>query len=83
MPYYRKKPVIIEARKLTENNVNEISKWCNLNKQHVSCLSGIIIQTLEGDVLAKFGCYIVKGICGEFYPCRADIFEEIHEEVEQ
>jgi hypothetical protein len=29
MPYYRKKPVIIEARKLTENNVNEILKWCS------------------------------------------------------
>jgi hypothetical protein len=40
------------------------------------------IQTLEGDMIASIGDYIIKGIKGEFYPCKPDIFEQTYEKVE-
>lgn len=43
--------------------------------------NGLIIPTLEGDHLAKAGAYIIKGVQGEFYPCKPDIFHETYEEV--
>ena len=41
----------------------------------------ITIHTLEGDMKAKQGDYIIKGVKGEFYPCRKDIFEQTYEEI--
>lgn len=41
-----------------------------------------MIKTLEGDMLATAGDYIIKGVQGEFYPCKPDIFEATYEEVE-
>ena len=42
---------------------------------------GIYIETLEGKMFAPYGnCYIIKGVDGELYPCRADIFEATYEE---
>ena len=49
--------------------------------EDVMKLDGIIIPTLEGDMLAKWGDYIIKGVQGEFYPCKPDIFEMTYEEV--
>jgi len=43
---------------------------------------GIIIPTLEGDMIASTGDYIIKGVNGEFYPCKPDIFKKTYEEVE-
>ncbi len=43
---------------------------------------GIIIKTLEGDHLAVEGDYIIKGVNGEFYPCKPDIFEKTYEKME-
>lgn len=42
----------------------------------------VVIHTLEGDLTAQPGDYIITGIAGEQYPCRADIFEATYEEVE-
>ena len=41
------------------------------------------IKTLEGDMIASEGDYIIKGISGEFYPCKPDIFKATYEEVEE
>lgn len=41
-----------------------------------------VVHTLEGDMLAKAGSYIITGVRGEIYPCRQDIFEETYEEVD-
>lgn len=41
----------------------------------------LMIRTLEGDMRASLGDFIIKGVKGEFYPCRQDIFEETYEEV--
>ena len=42
---------------------------------------GLIIPTLEGDMVANTGSWIIKGVKGEFYSCKPDIFKEIYEEV--
>ena len=41
----------------------------------------LVIHTLEGDMEASFGDYIIKGVNGEFYPCKPDIFAKTYEEV--
>ena len=53
-----------------------------LSEGHKSNTIGVIIKTLEGEMLAKQGDYIIKGIKGEFYPCKPDIFEATYEKVE-
>lgn len=42
----------------------------------------IMIPTLEGDMIASLGDYIIKGVNNEFYPCKPDIFEKTYEKVE-
>ena len=78
MPQYRKKPVVIEARLLLHNeNEDEIAEWCNGKRNEL----GIWIPTLEGDMIALFGDYIIRGVNGEFYPCKPVIFAETYEEL--
>ncbi len=82
MAKYRKKPVIIEARELeyTQSSRDEIAGWCSgITHQH---LSGITIRTLEGDHYAQVGDFIIKGVSGEFYPCKPDIFWQTYEKVD-
>jgi hypothetical protein len=76
---YRKKPVVIEARKLTIASLNEICKWANASEGRNGCA----IPTLEGCMTARIGDYIIRGVQGEFYPCKPDIFEATYERVEQ
>jgi len=45
--------------------------------------NGIVIHTLEGDMTANLGDYIIKGVNGEFYPCKPDIFEKTYDKVEE
>ena len=84
MPFYRKKPVVIEARELTTRNIFEISKWCGgeLVEINNKKIGAIKIPTLEGDHLAIIGDFIIQGVHGEFYPCKPDIFEKSYETVE-
>ena len=83
MSKYRKKPVEIEAVKFdgTDESVEwllpqlksgEICKDCNK----------LYIKTLEGVMEAKVGDYVIKGVNGEFYPCKPDIFEKTYEKIE-
>lgn len=46
---------------------------------HEKVKGGLIIRTLEGEHLANIGDYIIKGVQGEFYPCKPDIFEQTYE----
>jgi thioesterase domain-containing protein len=89
MAKYRKKPVVIEARQLHPDNWAEIVMWCNegLHPAHQATAwrgwdNGITIRTLEGDHFATYGDYIIKGVKGEFYPCKPDIFEMTYEVAE-
>jgi hypothetical protein len=74
---YRKKPVVIDAEKVTSDNQEELAYWCNGLPSSI----GIEIPTLEGTMLACEGDYIIKGVKGEFYPCKPDIFEATYDEV--
>lgn len=79
---YRKKPVIIEAIQYTGKNLTEIFKLGMETLEQGFLSSDLIIPTLEGNMVAKPGDYIIRGIKGEFYPCKPDIFEQSYELVE-
>lgn len=84
---YRKKPVVVEARQITIENAKELAAWCGgrceywmINPPKFGCIH---INTLEGEMYAKPCDWIIKGIAGEFYPCKPDIFEKTYEIVEE
>lgn len=82
---FRKKPVVIEAiRFLGPFSVDEMADAWGPEFQRRANLNpmGIFsIKTLEGDHLAAHGDWIIKGIKGEFYPCKPDIFEMTYDQV--
>jgi len=87
---YRKKPVIIEAIQWTGDNLFECLNFMNCGDMQPeiynifhNCNNEIGIQTLEGTMLASVGDYIIKGVAGELYPCKPDIFEKTYEKVEE
>jgi len=84
MRSFRKKPVVIEAMQLTD----EVLDATHPSTLH---LPGVIydpvkreasIETLEGTMIASYGDWIIKGLRGELYPCKPDIFQATYEEVE-
>lgn len=81
MTKYKKKPVVIEAIRFIGSNHEEIREFIGQNTL-CSDLS-IVISTLERDMVAQKGDYIIKGVKGEFYPCKPDIFEETYEVVSE
>ena len=90
MRKYRKKPVVIEAMLFSTNNetdsvnMNDIVSWINLSGHKASHNNtDIYIETLEGIMKAEVGDYIIKGVKGEFYPCKSDIFKATYEEVRE
>jgi hypothetical protein len=83
---WRKKPVVIEARQLVRHEAECIAKWCD--GQWLSLygrgdngedISHVLIPTLEGAMRAEIGDWIIKGVKGEFYPCKPDIFAATYE----
>ena len=94
---YRKKPVVIEALQLTWANWSEMCDFAGVGKlsdgkpegtaidQDGNSLNGKIgmfIPTFEGLQLARENDYVIKGIQGEFYPCKPDIFEQTYKPVD-
>ena len=78
---YRKKQVIVDAIQWTGRNKDEIF-WFAGPFISVDLNDDLIIETLEGNMRAKVGDYIIKGVDGEVYPCKQDIFEKTYERVE-
>lgn len=84
---YRKKPVDIEAVQFTGENFQEILDFSNgIAKRRIAYegnepieTNSIDIQTLEGIMNASIGDYIIRGVEGEFYPCKPGIFEKTYE----
>lgn len=86
---FRKRPVVIEAMRLADDmsNADEIAQWMH-GKAEVKKLpgpgrglhTGLVIHTLEGDMRASPGDWIIRGTQGEFYPCRNDIFVATYEQ---
>lgn len=91
---YRKKPVVIEAVQWNGLNFKEIEKFAGAdiaileevrkpNKDmNIPGDYHLCIRTLEGVMDARRGDYIIRGVNGEFYPCKPDIFEKTYEKVE-
>ncbi|MBE6058231.1 hypothetical protein [Clostridium sp.] len=82
---YRKKPVVIEAKQWNEDNTAEILNWLGdigIGYMKNSVVTYIDIKTLEGYITASPKDYIIKGVNGEFYPCKPDIFKKTYELVE-
>lgn len=78
---YRKKPVIVEAMQYNGDNSIEIFHFCNKAYfEHMS--QSLIVNTLEGKMHVDEGDFIIKGVHGEFYPCKPDIFKETYESIE-
>lgn len=77
---YRKNPIIIEAIKYNSYNLKEVRKFCNKIEYNLNRRK-MYIPTLEGIMEVKEGDYIIKGVKGEFYPCKADIFEKTYERI--
>lgn len=91
---YRKKPVEIQAMLWDGNNhramfdflegeeasnkhMDSVGK--NFYIDHKKVDGGLVIKTLEGEHIASIGDYIIKGIKGEFYPCKPDVFEKSYD----
>ena len=82
MKQFRKKPVVIEACQLTQDNQLELMEWIGIENRKTFWPDGEIdIVTLEGTMRAHPGDWIIKGVKGEFYPCKADIFKATYDEV--
>ncbi len=85
---YRKRPVVIEAYRFDNRVTNQPPHWL-----HQALVAGnvwhqpdtdpnLVIRTLEGDMRANLGDWIIKGVAGEIYPCKPEIFAETYEAVE-
>lgn len=76
---YRKKPVVVETVQWTGENHAEMCEFIDPEVFEIKPKEGLIIHTLEGDHHASPGDYIIKGVNGEFYPCKPDIFAKTYE----
>ena len=87
MSKWRKKPVVIDAWKWdeTEDMLRELKfmgmKWCSSigHRDRPGWIGNLRIGTLEGAMEAGAGDWIIKGVAGEFYPCKPDIFAATYE----
>lgn len=93
MPNFRKKPVVIEARQMTSPvALIDIMRWIDASggRTREWCWDGeedtglpperyLVIKTLEGDHKAQEGDWVIKGVAGEFYPCKPEIFAATYE----
>jgi hypothetical protein len=85
MQKFRKKPIVVEAAQITHltfdsphpNDSHIIGVVYNPEKRHVE------IPTLEGTMIGNIGDWIIRGITGELYPCKPDIFEATYEAVDE
>ena len=89
---YRKKPVVVEAFQFdgdfSDRNGNYyVPEWAvkGLKREYFTFEDSgdLYIYTLEGKMLVSVGDYIIKGIQGEFYPCKPDIFHKTYELAEK
>ena len=82
MEKFRKRPVVIEAIQFTGKNDAECLEFCQCAKDPEESKPSLIISTLEGNMICSIGDWIIKGVNGEFYPCKPDIFEKTYERVD-
>ncbi len=84
---YRKKPVVIEALQFTRESLkeccdflgNDLEEW-GMDSDDRGCY--LLIRTLEGSHRASLGDYLIRGVKGEMYPCKPDVFKMTYDPVE-
>jgi len=76
---YRKKPMVIQALQWKGDNEVEVLQFCS--KCFIVTGDSLKINTLEGTMSASVGDYIIRGVEGEFYACKPDIFKKTYESV--
>lgn len=84
MAKYRKKPVVIEAMqlpKLDEDASDELIKFLHAGDIESDYDGGVLIHTREGTMRGDPEDWIIKGVHGEYYPCKPDIFEATYERI--
>lgn len=82
---FRKKPVVIEAMHFTDENKDAVFGFVGCNCYPEFDQNGkpcLVIQTREGDMITELGDWVIKGVKGEFYPVKDDIFELTYDKVE-
>lgn len=77
---YRKRPVVVEAIQWTGENYKDVQEFAGKKTVNHFSEKVLTIRTLKGYRAVSCGDYIVKGIRGEFYPCKPDVFQETYEE---
>ena len=85
MQKFVKKPVVIEAIQYDGANITEIETFVGEKLPTIMTSdvdTQLVISTLEGDMKVSKGDYVIKGIKGEFYPCKPDVFEKTYDVVE-
>ena len=89
MAKFRKKPVVVDVIQWTGSNILECGDFMggeaerNITWNHNSATNALNIYTLEGIHRANIGDWLIRGVKGEFYPCKPDIFEQTYEAVEE
>jgi hypothetical protein len=76
---YRKKPVVVEAWQFDGSGESASAICAAYSDVHLSA-PVLLVSTLEGDMIACAGDYIITGVKGERYPCKPDIFAATYEE---
>lgn len=79
MAKYRKKPVVIEAVQYDGKNAMEVLAWAKVPEITEAFEGGLEIKTLEGVMTANVDDWIIRGVKGELYPCKPDIFAATYE----
>lgn len=88
---YRKKPIVVQALEFKTNNedgspnMDRIINWINQGKdlcQGWHNGTNIFIKTLEGEMRTEVGDFVIRGVKGEFYPCKPDIFHATYDAVD-
>jgi len=81
MPQFRKKPVVIEAVQWdgSIDGALDIVMWSRSPTLKYSTTNGFSVDTLEGVMLVTEGDWVIRGVKGEFYPCKPDIFAATYE----
>lgn len=86
MQKYRKKPIVVEAIQYKEGmkieGVYDRAHLCEDYVRKTSLDGRYYIQTLEGPMTVRDGDYIIRGVNGELYPCKPDIFQKTYEKVD-
>jgi hypothetical protein len=86
MGKYRKKPVEIEAIQWNSDNIEKVYEMLGDNLKVALSADGEVlhhlIRTLEGDMEISWNDYVIKGVKGEFYPCKPDIFELTYDKID-